>query len=154
MKKTLITLLMAVMTFGLSQSANAQLEPVPGNKNDLCQKWQIDVDAFLNDLPEEMKAMMEMLPPDQKEQTMSTMKEQMAKVTVQFFKDGTMVATGDEGEKQGTWSFSDDKKTITTIAGDDQKTTTLEILVMSGNKLKMREQGKPKDPAITFKPAE
>ncbi len=150
MKK--LTTVAALLLFSLfSLNAFAQLQPVPANKNDLCKKWKIDIEAFMNDLPDEMKTMMEMLPPDQKAMMEESFKK-MEVIWVEFYPDGTMKSSDPDGLETGKWELSDDKKLITTSMDGKDESTTLQILAISATTLKLKEPGKPQEPAITFKP--
>lgn len=116
-------------------------------ESSLCKTWKVDIEAFVADLPQEMTAMFEFLPEDQKEMAMKQMTEGLKSLTVTFFKDGTMKSNSQEGEKQGTWKFIEDKKAVFTKVGDEE--AIMDIHELTGDKMKVQPRARAEGEPIT-----
>jgi hypothetical protein len=143
MKKVLVVVLFLM----LNTLANAQTK-----KDMLCIKWTIDVEAFMDSMPDEVKAMMEVMPEEQK-QAFDLQMEEMKAVYVKFNTNGTMeMFSNDSGAETGTWEFTNEGKSIRTVEGNGGKVTVLDILDISRDFLVLKEQGKENDPALRMIP--
>lgn len=81
-------------------------------KDQLVGKWQVtdvDMSAMMATIPEEQKAFMEAMLP--------MMEEAMKSMTLEFTAEGKVMQVsammGETQEEEGTWSLSDDEKTLT-----------------------------------------
>ena len=82
------------------------------SQNTLLGTWQVtdvDMSSMLETVPEEQKAFMEAMLP--------MMQEAMKSMTMEFSEDGKVITKsavmGEQSEEEGTWSLSDDAKTLT-----------------------------------------
>ena len=141
MKKITLVIITSLFAFGLTAQSNKEM---------LCKKWTIDVDALIASVPE-MAEMMKIMPDDQK----ALMKEKMGAVRVEFFKNGTMESSqGDGGAvKNGTWEFIENGAAIKSITGEEQKERIMEIVELSSDSMTVKERGKEKEPAMIMIPA-
>lgn len=101
-------------------------------KDNLVGKWQvsdIDMSAMMESVPEEQKAFMESMLP--------MMEEAMKSMTMEFSADGKVITKssmmGQETEEEGTWTLSDDGKTLS--FDNEGKEQTMEITELTANKM-------------------
>jgi hypothetical protein len=96
-------------------------------KDQLVGKWQVtdvDMSAMMETIPEEQKAFMESMLP--------MMEEAMKSMTMEFTADGKVkqvsAMMGETQEEEGTWSLSDDAKTLTiNTKGNDESMNITEL---------------------------
>jgi predicted nucleic acid-binding Zn-ribbon protein len=96
-------------------------------KDQLVGKWQVtdvDMSAMMETIPEEQKAFMESMLP--------MMEEAMKSMTMEFTADGKVkqvsAMMGETQEEEGTWSLSDDAKTLTiNTKGNDESMNLTEL---------------------------
>lgn len=85
-------------------------------------KWMMDGEAMLAAMPEEQKKGLT-------EEQKKSMLENAKKVTVQYNADGTFVGAKGDTEEKGTWTLSEDGKTLTTKdAKDKEESLTIKEL--------------------------
>ncbi len=121
-------------------------------KKVLCQKWKISLEHVMNDLPEAMKAMLDLLPTADKEAFENQMKE-LEKLHYQFNKDGTMeVKTLENGLETGRWEFSNEDQTQLKITKDsDEELLTWNLVDLSMDLMKVQDP--KKEMIMTFIPS-
>jgi hypothetical protein len=99
-------------------------------KDNLVGEWQVeevDMSAVMESIPEEQRAFMEAMLP--------MMEEAMKSMTMNFSADGKVVTKssmmGQEQEEEGTWTLSDDGKTLTIDNGGNKQNMNLDELTAS-----------------------
>ena len=96
-------------------------------KDMLAQKWMMDGEAAIASLPEERRPKT-----DEEKQKMM---ERAQQVTMQFNADGTYVGVRGGRESKGTWTLSEDGKTLTTKEEGKEKEEVLAITEMGADKM-------------------
>ena len=109
-------------------------------KDNLVGTWgveSVDMSEMLAGLTEEEKAMYESFMP--------MMEEAFKKMEMTFKADGTMTTKanmmGQESSDEGTWTLSDDGKTLTTTTGGKEEKIAVEKLTSSELTLAMDAEG-------------
>lgn len=106
--------------------------------------WSLDIDAALKEIPQEqLKKMPEAI--------LKTLKEGLKKTRFDFKKDGkiTMVGGPTGKEQSGSWTLSEDGKTVTITQDETGKATPAKILEISPSKLVLEmESGGRKSKAV------
>jgi hypothetical protein len=116
----------------------------------LCQKWKISFEDAMKDIPVEVAAMLEALPKSEKDEFYKQMKEQFDTGYIIFYEAGDLESFFNNVQGQGTWRFVDDGKAIESTEND--KTTTLDILVLNADRMVLKERGNDESPNMTFIP--
>lgn len=93
----------------------------------IAQKWMLDGESMLAAMPEEQKSKMT-------EEQQKQMMENAKQVTIQYNADGSFVGFKGETEEKGTWTLSEDGKTLTTKDAKD-KEETLTIKEITAEKM-------------------
>ena len=116
-------------------------------KDQLVGKWQVtdvDMSAMMETIPEEQKAFMESMLP--------MMEEAMKSMTMEFTADGKVkqvsAMMGETQEEEGTWSLSDDAKTLTiNTKGNDE---SMNITELSSSKMIVSIEEEDASLSMTF----
>lgn len=110
-----------------------------GQKNeDLYQRWKVDMEAVVKELPPEVTKMLDMVPADQKEVMKQQMLAAFEQIQVEFKKDGTMVAQDEKGPTSGTWKFMDNETALWTKVNEEE--SILDILELTESKLRFKQR--------------
>jgi len=140
MKKFLVV----VFCLALAAAGYAQ------NKEALCKKWRVSIDDFFKNLPAEVEKAISMMNEEEKKLFRGKITENFENAYVHFMADGTLESFFDNFKKRGNWQFSDNGMAIEST--EDGNTTVLDILLLTSEKMILKERGKEKDPAMTFVP--
>lgn len=116
-------------------------------KDNLVGKWQvsdIDMSAMLESVPEDQKAFMESMLP--------MMEEAMKSMTMEFSADGKVITKssmmGQENEDEGTWTLSDDGKTLS--FDTDGKKEEMEVTELTATKMVVNVKEDDAEFSMTF----
>jgi len=116
-------------------------------KDNLVGKWQVsevDMSAMLESIPEEQKAFMESMLP--------MMEEAMKSMTMEFSADGKVITKssmmGQENEDEGTWTLSDDGKTLS--FDNNGKKESMEITELTASKMVVKVKEDETEFSMTF----
>ncbi len=90
-------------------------------------KWMMDAEAMIATLPEDKRPKT-----DEEKQKLA---EKAKQVTMQFNADGTYVGMRGDNETKGTWTLSEDGKTLTTQEEGKEKKEVLNVTEMSADKM-------------------
>ena len=107
-------------------------------QDNLVGEWQVqevDMSAVLESVPEEQRAFMEAMMP--------MMEEAMKSMTMNFSADGKVVTKssmmGQEQEEEGTWTLSDDAKTLTIDNAGNKQIMTIDELSDKSMKVTVKD---------------
>lgn len=106
-------------------------------------KWQMSLEAAMASIPEEEKAKMT-------EEDKKKMEEMVKMITMQFNADGSYIAG--KGEEKGTWTLSEDGKTLTT-KDSKGKEDVLTVKELAAEKLVLEKKEGEKTEEIILIPA-
>lgn len=119
-------------------------------KDMLAQKWGYDGDAILAKMveqatEEEKKAMTD--------EMKSKMKESFSKGSMEFKADGTYINTDDKGkEEKGTWTLSEDGKTLTTKKEGSDKEQVIAVKELTADKMVGEMKNGERTMTVVMKP--
>ena len=107
-------------------------------QDNLVGEWQVqevDMSAVLESVPDEQRAFMEAMMP--------MMEEAMKSMTMNFSADGKVVTKssmmGQEQEEEGTWTLSDDAKTLTIDNAGNKQIMTIDELSDKSMKVTVKD---------------
>lgn len=124
-------------------------------KNNLCQKWKIDFEVLISNLPEERQQLMAMLSDEEKEEFKNQMKDMFDNNFIQFHKDGTLTSYDvQKGDNTGFWEFINNNTAIKTVTRRENKERILQIIELTRSRMVVRDEANIKMPQMTFIPVE
>jgi len=99
-------------------------------KSAFIKKWKVDAEATVKGFPDEVKKNFEAAG----KEMMDKYKADMAKITMEFKKDGSFESLGSGNDTKGKWKLSEDGKTLIT-SNDGGKEDKASIVESSASKI-------------------